>query len=386
MEWGYNAHDYQAFFDKYAAEGYGQALLSVTGSASDPLFAAVWQPMSPIPLTRFGLTADELATIYNDARLDSAGDVFASTTMPLSLDVYGTPGNRRYAVVMVPNAASTAWNGDGTDDSSADYQTRFNVQTSVGGRPYLVSPTGDGDYASVFRDDQIGDWQARHGLTAAQYQQTFDSLTAKGLYPIEVQGGGVGDRVRFAAVFAATNRITPRVFSVAGSPTSTKNDPYDAAMHNVMTTYGIRHASLALVKGSRLVLARGYTYAEPGYPAAQPITAFRQASCSKTVTAILIHQLVHEGKLNLSDTVQSILNLKPPNGTPLAKNFSNITVEHLLDHNSGVPTNVADTTILSAFLGAKLPITPAQFSSWLAGQPLTGTPGSAAAWQYNNFG
>ena len=138
-EWGYDAKGYQAFFDKYAAEGYGQRILSVTGGAGDPVFAAVWEPMSEIPLTRFGLTATELGTVdeppgtvYHNARFDSKGNLLAATTMPLSLDVYGAPADRRYAVVMAPNTAATAWNADGTDESSTDYQRRFDLQRSVG--------------------------------------------------------------------------------------------------------------------------------------------------------------------------------------------------------------------------------------------------------------
>jgi CubicO group peptidase (beta-lactamase class C family) len=386
-EWGFNGSDYQSFFNKYAAEGYGQRIISVTGTADQPLLAGVWEPMSPIPLTRWGLTGGDLATLYQNARFDGQGNLLASTTMPLSLDVYGDPGNRRYAVVLVPNTASTGWNGDGTDESAATYQTRFNVQDSVGNRPYLASPTGDGNYASVFRDDQIGPLQARHGLTAQQYQQTFNTLTAEGYFPIHVQGGGAGNNALFAAIFTKTEAITPRVFTVTGSPASRSGDPYDAAMHNVMKTYGVRQAGLALVKGSRLVLARGYTYAEPGYPIAQPTTPFRQASCSKPITAILIHQLLHEDKLSLSDTLEGILNLKAPGGgPPVEPDFSTITVSQLLDHISGLPAGFDYNAVVSAFPGAKLPINGAQLSSWLAGQKLTAPPGTPAAWGYNNVG
>ena len=385
--WGLNAADYQAAFDEYARQGYGQRIISVTGTAEQPMLAAVWEPMSPVPLTRFGLSASDLASIYRDARFDSQNNLLTSTTMPLSLDVYGEPANRRYAVVMAPNLASVGWNGDGTDETSATYQTRFNVQTSVAGRPYLLSPTDDGNYASVFRDDQIGPWQARHGLTPQQYQQTFDTLTTEGFFPIHVQGGGSGNGIRLAAVFTKTEAVTPRTFTVTGSPASVTNDPYDAAMRKVMQTYGVRQAAVALVKGTRLVLARAYTFAEPGYPIAQPTTAFRQASCSKTLTAILIHQLIHEGKLSLSDTLQGILNLKAPfGGVPVDPRFSTITVAQLLDHISGLTTDGTDTTVLSAFPGAKLPISPAQLGSWLAGQKLVAAPGTAAAWAYNGNG
>jgi CubicO group peptidase (beta-lactamase class C family) len=385
--WGLNAADYQAAFNSYASQGFGQRIISVTGTADQPMFAGVWEPMSPIPLTRFGLSAGDLANLYQAARFDNQGNLLPSTTLPLSLSVYGDSSNRRYAVVMAPNAASTGWNGDGTDESAAAYQTRFNVQTSIGCRPYLVAPTEDENYASVFRDDQIGPWQARHGLTPQQYQQTFNTLTAQGFFPIQVQGGGAGDNIRLAAVFTTTEAITPRTFTVTGSPASVANDPFDAAMRNVMTTYGVRQAALALVNSTRLVLARAYTYAEPGYPISQPTNAFRQASCSKTITSILIHQLLHEGKLQLSDTLEGILNLKAPNGgPPVDPNFSQITVAQLLDQNSGLTTSGADATVVAAFPNAKLPITVDQLGSWLAGQQLVAPPGTPGAWAYNNNG
>ncbi len=307
--------------------------------------------------------------------------------MPLSLGVYGSSANRRYAVVMPANTASTGWNGDGTDELSAAYQTRFDVQNSIGCRPYLVAPTEDGTYASVFRDDQIGPWQARHGLTPAQYQDVFNTLVPEGYFPIEVQGGGAGGGVRLAAVFTKTEAITPRTSTVTGSPASVASDPFDAAMRGFMTTYGVRQAALALVNGARLVLARAYTYAEPGYPIAEPTNAFRQESCSKTLVSILIHQLIHEGKLKLSDTLESILDLKAPGGgAPADPRFSKITVAQLLDQNSGLTTNGADATVVAAFPGAKLPITVGQLGSWLAGQPLIAAPGTPAAWAYNNNG
>ena len=389
--WGLNTADYQAAFDSYARQGYGQRIISVTGAADQPVFAGVWEPMSPIPLTRFGLSASDLGNLYNSARFDSQGNLLLSTTMPLSLSVYGFPGNRRYAVVMVANTASTGWNGDGVDEPAATYQTRFNLQTSIGGRPYLVSPTDEDSYASVFRDDQIGPWQARHGLTPDEYQQTFNTLTAEGFFPIQVQGGGLASNIRLAAIFTKTETITPRTFTVTGYPLPTANDSneakIDAAMQNVMTTYGVRHAALALAKGTKLVLARAYTYAEPGYPIVQPTTAFRQASCSKAITAILIHQLIYAGKLFLSDTLQGILNLKTPNGgAPVDSNFSKITVGQLLDHISGLTTEGSDTTVVSAFPNAKLPITPDQLASWLAGQKLVAPPGTPQAWAYNGNG
>lgn len=44
-------------------------------------------------------------------------------------------------------------------------------------------------------------WQARHGLTAAQYQNEFDSLLAQGYRLIDINGYSVNGMVRYAAIW-----------------------------------------------------------------------------------------------------------------------------------------------------------------------------------------
>jgi CubicO group peptidase (beta-lactamase class C family) len=73
-------------------------------------------------------------------------------------------------------------------------------------------------------------------------------------------------------------------------------------------------------------------------------------------------------------------------GAPVDANLPKITVVPLLDHIAGIPTGVADTTVLAAFPGAKLPITSDEMASWIAGQTLAAAPGTAAAWGYSNNG
>ena len=55
--------EFQNVFDEQAKQGYGPVMIAAVGSAGDPRFAAVFQPQSPIPLTRHGLrsgAADDL--------------------------------------------------------------------------------------------------------------------------------------------------------------------------------------------------------------------------------------------------------------------------------------------------------------------------------------
>ena len=44
-------------------------------------------------------------------------------------------------------------------------------------------------------------WVARHGLTAAEYQQAFDEVTVQGYRPVCVSGYAVGGEARYAAIW-----------------------------------------------------------------------------------------------------------------------------------------------------------------------------------------
>ena len=73
-------------------------------------------------------------------------------------------------------------------DAAANYQTTFNAETQLPGyglhgyRPAYVALSADQTYCSVFKDDVVGPWVARHGMTSAQYQTEFDQQNAAGNY------------------------------------------------------------------------------------------------------------------------------------------------------------------------------------------------------------
>ncbi|GAA4724422.1 beta-lactamase family protein [Sphingomonas lutea] len=62
-----------------------------------------------------------------------------------------------------------------------------------------------------------------------------------------------------------------------------------------------------------------------------PSTLFQIGSLTKVMTALVIHQLAAEGRLKLSDAASALV---PDIALPAA---SAITVQHLLDHRSGLP-------------------------------------------------
>ncbi len=66
-------------------------------------------------------------------------------------------------------------------------------------------------------------------------------------------------------------------------------------------------------------------------------TQFRLGSISKPITAIVIMQLIEQGKLSLGDSLLSFL-------PQLPASFADITIEHLLAHRSGLLDYIDDNT------------------------------------------
>ena len=98
-------------------------------------------------------------------------------------------------------------------------RTRSTVRPKSPSHPTML-------YCSLFKDDMVGPWVARHGMTSADYQTEFDQQNGRGFYPISVQGGGSGSDTRYAAIFAQRDIPLPRQWHVTGtevprSPAST---------------------------------------------------------------------------------------------------------------------------------------------------------------------
>src|SRR6185312_960572 len=118
---------------------------------------------------------------------------------PRCLAVYGTSDDRRFAGIW--------WDGDGPAASwwfgDADFHQRlFDAQVAGANRPSSLAVSDDGMVLSVFRDDRIGAWTARHRISAQDYQAEFDRQLLKGHRPIVVAAGGAGSAARYAAIFA----------------------------------------------------------------------------------------------------------------------------------------------------------------------------------------
>jgi CubicO group peptidase (beta-lactamase class C family) len=372
-----------------AKQGFGAAIISATGPASSPLVAAVFRPMMPLPLTSGNLTADDLLKANQQAWKD--GNILKWA------DAYGTPDDTRYMAVWQPNTDNAAWNCDGVNDDVQTMQQRFNALVSGGGRAQHVAITPSQGFLQVFVDTDIGGWFSVGNMTSAGFQAKRDELEKQGFAPICVAAQGSGANTRFAAIFTTHEEITPRDFTITPSPTEEPSAPeIDAIIEAVMKKNRIRGAAVAIVKDTRLVYAKGYTWAEAGYPKVTPTTFFRQSSVSKVFASIATYQLIKEGKsvggknFSLDTTMQSVLKLKTPTGgKPTDANFDKITIRDLLEMTSGIDKGLVfrDVEATKAFNPPEsLPAKPKHLAAFCASQKLSGEPGNKAIANYNNGG
>ena len=366
----------QANFDQQASQGWGPGIIACTGPTPNPLFTVSFFE-GLVPFTRFGLPLADF-NAQNAAQM-------ATGRILRWADVYGDSGNLRYVGIWGGSSDGRTWNADGVNDPLPLMQQRFNALVSGFARPVVVAMTPDMNALMVYDDSLGGQWQAHVGLTSADYQGKFDALAAQGLRPIRVNAKGSGGNARFAALFADREDTDARTFRMTGSPAV---PTVDAAMQDVIALNMVRGASLAVVQGTRLVYARAYTFAEPGYPDVQPTTVFRQASVSKLFAAAAIYQLIDEGATlpgGARFTLDTLLQDALPaiaNGAPVL-NWNRITVRHLLEMTSGI---TSDVMLSDPQVSTWLPLTALQMGQWLYRQTLNNTPGDPKQGIYSNAG
>jgi CubicO group peptidase (beta-lactamase class C family) len=369
QHFGMDAATFQSTFDSMAKQGFGPLIVTATGPGDNPLFAACWFETSPIPLTKFGMTAAEF-TAQNQAAMKN-GQILRYA------DAYGDPGNPVYVAVWVHNADNLAWNSDGIHDDPTMLQDRFNALTSGFARPTFSAETADQRQVSLYDDSTAGPWVAHGNMTSAEYQKFWDELWPSGQRVLRVAAKGNGGGARFTAVWGTREDHDARAWRMTGSPAVAA---IDNEVKAIMSAGMMRGGSIAITLGTRLVYARGYTYAEPGYPDVQPTTTFRQASVSKTFCAAAIWQLIGAGTLHLNDKLHDKLPLAPQGGS-LAAHWNDITVRDLLEMTAGITTSILGT---DANASSNLPIGAKQMAEWLASQPLGNTPGDQTKANYSN--
>ena len=132
-------------------------------------------------------------------------------------------------------------------------------------------------------------------------------------------------------------------------------------------------ASIAIVRGGEIVLAKAYGKASESIPAASPHLPYQIASNSKQFTAMALLLLEDEGKLDLDDKLSKYL--------PGISGGDEIALRQLLSHTSGLQDYWPQDFSFPAMAS---PTSPQQILDVWAKKPLDYAPGTQ--WQYSNTG
>lgn len=145
-----------------------------------------------------------------------------------------------------------------------------------------------------------------------------------------------GDSVRLGLCAALFLLPQPSMAGVAAAALAGLDTAaIDAYVEAEMRADRVPGAAIAIVRGAETVYLRGYGDDGNGRPVG-PRTGFLLGSMSKAFTALAVMQLVDEGKLELDAPVQDYL---PGFRVADPAASKTITVQHLLHHTSGLPTD-----------------------------------------------
>jgi CubicO group peptidase (beta-lactamase class C family) len=376
---GLDQAGYQRTFDDMVKQGFGPFIITATGPSDGAVFAGSFRAMSHIPLTRSNLSQADFIDLNRKQHEAGAILVWA--------DAFGTEDDPRYCAIWGPNPERIAWNIDAVDEASETLKQRCDAMASVGARPVLFAVTPAGRIMAAFVDSQTGAWASRSNMTSSGYEIEKVNQANKNRLPVYISASGTGDDARFAAIFATQEQHRLRVFRIRG-PEPAGLDPADRVkaqgldqwMEDYVRAHNFRGAAMAIVDGTRLVYAKGYTLAElePFYRDIQPTTLFRMASVSKAFCGVSVWKaLADDPQESRASKMQAILGLSPHDGSNPSHDFADITVRHLLESNSGIEQLSLRDIIseVKADLDQTQPLTSPQAANRIAGRPMAGEPG-----------
>jgi len=192
---GLDANAFQATFDDLVHRGYRLVQVDGYNVAGTPRFAAIWNKTDgPRWIAHHNMTSDEYQQTFD--QLTQQG------YRPRDVSGYEAGGSARYATIWIRSSGPLF---EARHGMTADqYQQTFNELTAKGYRLTRVSGyavAGEPFFAAIFELASGPNWMARHGLDARHYQAEFDRAVAQGYRLRQVSGYSVNDRPYFAAIW-----------------------------------------------------------------------------------------------------------------------------------------------------------------------------------------
>ena len=381
---GLDRSAYATYHLSRVVAGYRPELITTAGGLADTVYAGVY--VRDNAAYRYEWEIDSNRLYEKDKEAMDAGMALRS------LATFGPDHDPRFCAVWTTAAADAGY-GIATGDTAATLQSRFDALTATGVRPGLLALSPGGRYAAVWRDDVLAaGWALRHDMDVNTIRSEVQTRLNQGLYPLSVAATGTGASARYAALFVGGEDLVARQWRTPTGPSVPGLDGFDTYMRTLMEQNQVRAGALAVARHGKLVYARGYTNAEPGYPVTQPTSLFRIGSVSKTITATAAHREIERG-LGFGLSLQSHLTNELPvtQGALLDTRLNQVTLAHLLSHVAGYdldllhfdPTN--HDRAIAAWWGTPLPISRDHIYLYMSyAQSLQHPPGQEL--HYSNYG
>ncbi|MFF3735386.1 serine hydrolase [Streptomyces sp. NPDC002476] len=362
---GISAGDYQAAVTALSHDGFRPVDLSVFRSGNDVLFSAIWEQEEGLGwIARHGLTGDEYQALFND--LSNQGFRLRCVSP------YEDENGERFACVW-DRYAGPAWEAR-HGLTAQEYQDEFDAQNQRGFRLVRVvgySIGGQIRYAGIWEQSPGHPGSAAHGITNDDYQGQFDANVAAGLRLVDVSGSVDGGSARYTTIWESTPEA-----DFSANPAAGLVVPF-------MQKWAVPGFSFAIARNGTLRATGAFGYANRiTREIATPDYRFRIASVTKPLTSIAVHRLIEQGRLTLTDQVFGTgALLGTTYGThAYSTRVLAVQLQHLLEHSAGGWTNDGnDPMFQQTQLGQDALI------SWtLDNRPLTADPGTT--YGYSNFG
>ena len=367
-----SASTYQSEFNKYFGQGYRLADVTGYNMNGQETYGAIWnKEAGPAWNAKHAMSEADYQAAVNDQK--------SKGFRPQRISAFNVNGNVRFAAIFYKT--SSPWVAR-HNLSASDYQTEFTKNTNAGYRLIDVCGYNKGGqemYAAVWEKSNGPGNVARHAMSAAQFQNEFNTQWGQGYRPVRISGWELNGQDRYAAIWEKVNTgVYVRngmggqvyqaefdnawyegatlkqmcAYNVGGKPlfaaiwnggglSTADLELIDSKVKKYMTDFKVPGLSIAVMKGDRLVFAKGYGVANKSTgEMVSPNSLFRIASCSKPITATATMKLIEDGKLKLTDKLFGPSGIL---GNPCATagacknktNLENITVQSCLEHATG---------------------------------------------------
>jgi CubicO group peptidase (beta-lactamase class C family) len=362
---GISEADYQAAIEALGREGYRPVDISVFRSQERTLFCAIWEEEAGLPwIAKHRLTPTQYQNLFDE--------LSASGYRLRCMSPYEDQEGERYACIW------DRYNGPAWEArhglTAEEYQQEFDIQLRRGYRLVRVvgySLNGATRYAAIWEQSPGHPWQARHGVPHGSYQQEFDAHAAAGRHLVDLSGYRAAGSAEYTTIW---EQAPERDFA---------SEPANSLIVPFMQKWAVPGLSLAIARNGSLRGTRCFGYANR--ITREVVTEdcrFRLASLSKPITSAAVHLLIEQGQLALSDRVfgtgsvlGAVYGMKP-----YSTWLRSIAVQHLLEHSAGGWVNDSNDPMFQ-----QPTLSQSALITWtLDNQPLTAAPGTQ--YGYSNFG